>query len=536
MSSPSPTQAPALPQIASGAHATDGHSTFAGYRTPSFRATPIGRFFSRVFRICASLQLAISLLSFFATCLALATFLESAYSGQTARDLVYHTWWFALLLVFLAVNILCAALKKFPWKRHQIGFLITHTGLLVLVFGGLMTNLGGVEGKLLMIDSDNSQIQQALRMANKSDTLQLVDQHQIEVLHVPVDEAKKDEQFLGQIWQAMGDGTEVEDKLRERLGANYATLSLRPGSFAWRSDVYFQPELPWGLRFLAGLANPFPGFVRELDGNTTLEVKNYYPHTEGWPFSPAEKDEEGFPVLRLKLTTPMLPRPVKRWVSSLPSREVDPSPVAFELLVQEDPVLLQEFLDPPPVSDLGKAGQLAFVVGFRRKVCRVNLDEVVPGRSVELEGTGLTFTLRRRGQLMDLLDEKLEADADGRPMPLYPAVEFDLSGPGGKGTYVVCARLPHFRALREGQDVERFSVWYHYPDFRWGDKHRMGSLQFLKGPGGKVYYRVYGKDGLRQKGRLLDPDDTRAVHELPWKPMAMKFEVLTWLPSAARRD
>src|SRR5207248_8341316 len=214
----------------------------------------------------------------------------------------------ALLLVFLAVNILCAALKKFPWKRHQIGFLITHAGLLVLVFGGLMTNLGGVEGKMLMIDSDNSEIQQALRMSNKSDTLQLVEQHQVEVLHVPVDEAKEDEQFLRQIWQAMGDGTEVEDKLRERLGANYATLSLRPGSFAWRSDVYFQPELPWGLRLLAGLANPFPGFVRELDGNTTLEVKNYYPHTERWPFSPAEKDEEGFPVLRLKLTTPMLPR------------------------------------------------------------------------------------------------------------------------------------------------------------------------------------------------------------------------------------
>src|SRR5262249_39397525 len=256
------------------------------------------------------------------------------------------------------------------------GFLITHAGLLVLVFGGLMTNLGGVEGKLLMIDSDNGEIQQALRMSNKSDTLQLVDQHQIEVLHVPVDEAKKDEQFLRQIWQAMGDGIEVEDKLRERLGANYSTLSLRPGSFAWRSDEHFQPDLPWGLRLLAGLANPFPGFVHELDGNTTLEVKNYYPHTERWPFSPAEKDEEGFPVLRLKLSTPMLPHPVKRWVSSLPSREVDPSPVSFELLVQEDPLLLQEFLDPPPLSDLGKTGQLAFVVVHLRKLCRVPLDRL----------------------------------------------------------------------------------------------------------------------------------------------------------------
>src|SRR5205085_4994347 len=107
-----------------------------------------------------------------------------------------------------------------------------------------------------------------------------------------------------------------------------------------------------------------------------------------------------------------------------PSREVDPSPVSFELLVQEDPVLLQEFLDPPPAADLGKAGQLAFVVGHQRKLCRVNLDDLVLGQSIELQGTGLKFTLRRRGQLMDLLDEKPEANADGRPMPLYPAVEF----------------------------------------------------------------------------------------------------------------
>src|SRR5262245_29654809 len=125
MSHPSPTQAAALPQAAPVPQA-GASSSFAGYTTRTFRGTATGRFLTRVFRVCASLQLAIVLLSLFASCLALATFLESAYSGRIAQDLVYHTWWFALLLVFLAVNILCAALKKYPWKRHQIGFLITH--------------------------------------------------------------------------------------------------------------------------------------------------------------------------------------------------------------------------------------------------------------------------------------------------------------------------------------------------------------------------------------------------------------------------
>src|SRR5258708_32843674 len=108
MSYPSPTQATALPQTTPDTHATGISPAFAGYTTPSFRATPVGRFFLRIFRTCASLQLAISLLSFFASCLALATFLESAYSAHIAQDLIYHTWWFTLLLVLLAVNILCA--------------------------------------------------------------------------------------------------------------------------------------------------------------------------------------------------------------------------------------------------------------------------------------------------------------------------------------------------------------------------------------------------------------------------------------------
>src|SRR5262249_34909427 len=104
---------------------------FTGYTTPAFRATPLGRLLYPPFRICASLQLAIVLLSLFALCLALATFLESAYGARVAQELVYRTWWFTGLLGLLAVNILCAALKKFPWKRHQTGFLITHAGLLV---------------------------------------------------------------------------------------------------------------------------------------------------------------------------------------------------------------------------------------------------------------------------------------------------------------------------------------------------------------------------------------------------------------------
>ncbi len=510
---------------------------FTGYTTPGFGATAAGRLFRRAFRVSSSLQLAISLLSFFTVCLAVATFLESAYGGRVAQDLVYHTWWFAGLLVLLAVNVLCAALKKYPWKRHQIGFLITHAGLLVLIFGGLLTNLGGVEGQMMMIDSDNREVQQAFRMSNKSDTLQLVNQHQVEVLRVPKHEAKKDEQFLRAIFGVVQGGVELSGDLKARLKNDHWTMSLRPGSFAWRADEHFRPQLPWGVRFLAGVANPFPGFSKQLDDRTSLTVENYYPHTQRWPFSPGgPKDDETFPAVYLRLTTPMMPRPVKRWVTSMPAFEQDPSPIGFELFVLDDPALVPEFVEPPPDKELGREGQLVLVVGYRRTVCRLSLDKIREGETVDLEGTALKLKLKRRGNLMDLLGQKPDEDARMHHVPLYPTVEFELSGPGGKGTYMACARLPNMPTFREGQDVDRVSAWYHYPDFRWGERHRLGSLQLLKAPNGKAYYRVYGQSGLKQKAKAFDPADRSASHALPLKPMDMKFEVLAWLPSAVRRE
>jgi hypothetical protein len=519
---PRPVAAPAAPG-------------FAGYTTPTFRDTPTGRFFVRLFRICASLQLAIALLSFFALCLATATFLESAYSGLIAQELIYHTWWFALLLGLLAVNILCAALKKYPWKRHQTGFLITHAGLIILVFGGLLTTLGGIEGQMVLIDSDNRAIQESLRMANKADTIQLANQQQLEIFRLPADLPKQDRELLRDILQVIEGGIEAGKGLREKLGDNYRSFSLSPGSFAWHADEHFKPELPWGLRLLSALANPFRGFVRDLADGLTLEVKNYYPHTERWPFSAAPDGERGFPALQLKLSTAMMPRPMKRWVTSVPRFDTDVMPVNFEMLLLDEPALLPEFLAPPSPADLGKKGQLVLLVGHQKKLCRLALDRIKEGEAVELAGTALKFRLLKRGSLMELLDNEHARKTEG-PMPLFPAVQFELAGPGGKGTYMTCARLPHMPLFRDGQDVEAVAAWYHYPDFRWGEKQRMGSLQFLKLPDGRVFYRVYGKDGLRQKGQELDTSDTATVHALPWQPMNMTFQVLAWLPRAVPRE
>src|SRR5205807_3814681 len=94
-------------------------------------------------RKVGSLQLAVIGLSLFAIVMILGTAVESNYTAAVAQDLVYGTWWFTLLLVVLGLNIFFAALKKWPWKKHQTGFLITHLGLITMVSGGVLTAFGG---------------------------------------------------------------------------------------------------------------------------------------------------------------------------------------------------------------------------------------------------------------------------------------------------------------------------------------------------------------------------------------------------------
>ena len=106
----------------------------------------------------------------------------------------------------------------------------------------------------------------------------------------------------------------------------------------------------------------------------------------------------------------MGPKPIKRWVTSLPQFDADPSPVGFEMFVLPEAALLNEFLDPP--SKVGPAGQLVLALGPRRVIRRIDLDDVKLDQSVEIPGTPLTFTLKKRGHLMDLVGQEAKTKRD----------------------------------------------------------------------------------------------------------------------------
>ena len=108
-----------------------------------------------VYRFLASLKLAVISLCSLAAALAVGTFFERSYGTPAAQDYVYQSTWFAVLLAFLATNILCAALIRFPWKRRQTGFVITHLGLLVLIFGSYFSFKTADEGMVVLLEGDS---------------------------------------------------------------------------------------------------------------------------------------------------------------------------------------------------------------------------------------------------------------------------------------------------------------------------------------------------------------------------------------------
>src|SRR5262245_52901726 len=96
-------------------------------------------FLSGCFRVFASLRLAIFLLASLIMVLSTGTILESLYGTDTARILIYESRWFTLLLLLLGINLAASALDRFPWEKKHTGFVLTHLGIILILFGAFFT-------------------------------------------------------------------------------------------------------------------------------------------------------------------------------------------------------------------------------------------------------------------------------------------------------------------------------------------------------------------------------------------------------------
>ncbi len=109
---------------------------------------------NRTLRFLGSVKLALPMLLLLAILLATGTIVESRFSTPVAKRFVYGTWWFGSFMVLLAVNLICSAFSRFPWKKYQTGFVVTHLGIVCILAGSFITQQWGVDGQIALQEGE----------------------------------------------------------------------------------------------------------------------------------------------------------------------------------------------------------------------------------------------------------------------------------------------------------------------------------------------------------------------------------------------
>ncbi len=104
----------------------------AGEKKPAFGLLHFLRMFLKPF---GSMFFAIGLILVLAIFMALATFWGMQFGDDASSWVVYHANWFLFLCGLLGLSVLASTLLRFPWRKYQLGFLVTHLGILILLIG-----------------------------------------------------------------------------------------------------------------------------------------------------------------------------------------------------------------------------------------------------------------------------------------------------------------------------------------------------------------------------------------------------------------
>lgn len=104
----------------------------------------------KLFSFFSSVKLAVFLILSLGAILAMGTFYEAEYGTPAAQRVIYKSWFVSVEMMLLILNLACAAIDRYPWKKHHIGFVITHAGIITLIVGSFITQQKGIDGNIAL--------------------------------------------------------------------------------------------------------------------------------------------------------------------------------------------------------------------------------------------------------------------------------------------------------------------------------------------------------------------------------------------------
>lgn len=116
----------------------------------------------KLIKLSASLKLAVIIIILIAVITAVGTFVESEYDAYAAKKWVYDTWMMYTVMGLLAFNLIGVMVDRWPWKRRHVAFVLAHIGILVILFGAVLTMQFGLDGSMRVgIGQENNLVQVA---------------------------------------------------------------------------------------------------------------------------------------------------------------------------------------------------------------------------------------------------------------------------------------------------------------------------------------------------------------------------------------
>lgn len=431
-------------------------------------------FARRFFRTFGSLKLAVVTLATLAVVLTLATIYESKTSTRQVQALVYQSWWFITLLFALALNVFCSAMTRYPWRKSQTGFAITHLGILVMLVGSIVGLLWGLEGSITIQEGGPSR-----NILNQD----------FEVLQI----------------RRLDTGAQVSVPLgldQHRLPTG-ATRKLKTGS------------LPVQITLQAAYANTMEELIVQAGG---AAVKPAVRFTLTSKMGGGDTNE-------LKLTEWLIAQDPQRQAVSF-------GPALFRIEAVDSAEALKQKLQPP--SKAVAKGKGILNIEVNRQPFSLPVEDYL---GKEFKTSDGRITVRLQQYFADFrMDTQKKQPTSASDQPRNPAVAYEVVTPEGKGGGFVFADFPemgiwHSETLAEGA----VKAAYQFDRSGLGfEGHGGGANTFtvLAGPESQLHYVSKSPEGGFSAGALQVGGTVSAG----WKMAAeVKIEEFYLRPKIAKR-
>ncbi len=118
-------------------------------------------FFSKVLSYLKSVRFAVALLAVITVSIIIGTFIVQDQPSQFYKeklgsfssiifffffDSLYKSWWFNSFLIILALSLTVCTVTRKRLNWRELGFYMTHLGIVVILFGALIGDIAGVKG------------------------------------------------------------------------------------------------------------------------------------------------------------------------------------------------------------------------------------------------------------------------------------------------------------------------------------------------------------------------------------------------------